>query len=162
MHADDIRILYDYHFAANRKLWDVCIVPLSNEQFLQPLDYSVGSIRNQMVHMMDIEEGWFEGLITDRDGRDPFKNPEGWTTREHIRADWDTVEGRIKAYIAALTDEECSRPLGNDPNAMRKWQVMLHVLNHATDHRAQTLAMLHGMGAPTFAQDMVYRFWGVL
>jgi uncharacterized damage-inducible protein DinB len=36
---------------------------------------------------------------------------------------------------------------------------MLHVLNHATDHRAQVLAMLHTMEANTFAQDMVFHFW---
>jgi uncharacterized damage-inducible protein DinB len=162
MHADDIRLLYGYHFRANRKLWDTCIISLSDEQFLQSLDYSVGSIRNQMVHMMDIEEGWFEGLITGREGRDPFKQPEGWTTREQIRADWDVVEDKIKAYIAGLTDDKCNQPMDASENALRKWQVMLHVLNHATDHRAQTLAMLYRLGAPTFAQDMVYHFWNVL
>ena len=163
MHADDIRILYGYHFAANRKLWDVCVVPLSDEQFLHPLAYSIGSIRNQVVHMMDIEEGWFDGLRTNNaDGRAPFKNPEDWPTREKIRADWDTVEAKIRAYLIDLTDDDCNAPFGADPNALRKWQIMMHVLNHATDHRAQTLAMLHSLGAPTFAQDMIYHFWGKL
>ena len=160
MHADDIRILYEYHFAANRKLWDECIESLTDEQFLQPLEYSVGSIRNQMVHMMDIEEGWFGGL---RDGspRGIFKNPNDWPTREKIRTDWDAVEAKIRAYVENITDEECNQPF-DKPGGMCKWQVMLHVLNHATDHRAQTLAMLHKLGAPTFAQDMVYHFWGGL
>jgi len=161
MHADDIRILYGYHFAANRKLWETGIVPLTDAQFLQPLDYSIGSIRNQVVHLMDIEEGWFDGLRTDMPERGPFKNPNDWPTREKIRADWDIVEAKIRDYVEALTDEECNLPFGA-PDGMRKWQVMLHVLNHATDHRAQTLAMLHQMGAKTFAQDMVFHFWGVL
>ncbi|MBE2271224.1 MAG: hypothetical protein IAE80_23520, partial [Anaerolinea sp.] len=38
------------------------------------------------------------------------------------------------------------------------WKLMLHVVNHGTDHRAQVLAMLHSLGAPTFAQDMVFHF----
>ncbi len=159
MHAEDIRILYGYHFVANRKLWDTSIVPLTDEQFLQPLDYSIGSIRNQVVHLMDIEEGWFGGLREPAAGRAPFKNPEAWPTREKIRADWDVVEADIRTYLAGLTDEECNQPFAE---GMRKWQVMMHVLNHATDHRAQTLAMLHSLGAPTFAQDMVYHFWGKL
>lgn len=161
MHADDIRILYGYHFRANRKLWDVCIVPLTDEQFLQPLNYSVGSIRNQVVHLLDIEEGWFGGLRNPGAGRAPFRNPEDWPAREKIRADWDGVEADIRAYLDGLTDDECNAPF-DEPDGMRKWQVMLHVLNHATDHRAQTLAMLHGMGAATFAQDMVYHFWSRL
>ena len=32
-------------------------------------------------------------------------------------------------------------------------QTLLHMINHGTDHRAQTLAMMHGMGAETIAQD---------
>ncbi len=162
MHANDIRILYGYHFAANRKLWDVSVVPLTDEQFLQPLDYSIGSIRNQVVHLMDIEEGWFDGLRTNTPSRAAFKNPDDWATREKIRADWDSVETKIRAYLDDLTDEECNQPFGADPDALRKWQIMLHVLNHATDHRAQTLAMLHSLAAPTFAQDMIYHFWGIL
>lgn len=162
MHADDIRILYDYHFAANRKLWNMAIVPLSEAQFLQPLEYSVGSIRNQVVHLMDIEEGWFDGLRLNVSGRAPFKNPENWPTREKIRADWDVVEANIRAYLESLTDEECNSPFEPKPDSLRKWQIMLHVLNHATDHRAQTLAMLHSLGVTTFPQDMIFHFWGGL
>jgi uncharacterized damage-inducible protein DinB len=30
---------------------------------------------------------------------------------------------------------------------------MIQVANHSTDHRAQTLRLLHDLGAPTFGQD---------
>ncbi len=36
MNADAIRHLYDYHFAENRKLWDTCIMSLTQDQFTQP------------------------------------------------------------------------------------------------------------------------------
>ncbi len=164
MHADDIRILYGYHFAANRKLWDDCIVPLTDQQFVQPLDYSAGSIRNQVVHLMDVEEGWFNGLQATVPEPPKFKEPEDWPTREVIRAHWETVEATIQIYLDNLTDEECAADFtdDDDPTPLKKWQVMVHVLNHATDHRAQTLSMLHRLGAPTFAQDMVFHFWGRL
>ena len=161
MNADSIRTLYEYHFAANRKLWDTSIVPLSDEQFRQPLDYSIGSIHNQVVHLMDVEEAWFCDLrnITDHT---PF-TPEDWPTREVIRAQWDKVEANLRAYLDALTDEECNRLLEDESGyTLPKWQIMIHVLNHATDHRAQILAMLHTMGAPTFPQDMIFHYWGGL
>lgn len=161
MHAEDMRILYGYHFAANHKLWNESIMPLTDAQFLQPLDYSVGSIRNQVVHLMDIEEGWFGGLRLGAN-RGPFINPEDWPTRGLIREHWDIVEADIHAYLDTLPDEECNQPLEPESGSLLKWQVMLHVLNHATDHRAQILAMLHSMNAKTFPQDMVYHFWGVL
>lgn len=159
MHADDIRTLYDYHFALNRKLWDTSIMALTQEQFVQPLPYSIGSVRNQVVHLMDIEEGWFTGLRIKAAGREPFKNPEEWPTREKIRADWDVVEMTIRSYLDSLTDDEANALFSNEPKPVKNWQVMLHVLNHATDHRAQTLAMLHNLGAPTFPQDMIFHWW---
>ena len=68
----------------------------------------------------------------------------------------------MRAYLADLTDEVCNASFDWTSDSLRKWQIMMHVLNHATDHRAQTLAMLHSLGAPTFAQDMVFYFWGAL
>jgi len=38
------------------------------------------------------------------------------------------------------------------------WQLLTHVANHGTDHRAQTFAMLHQMGAPTLEQDIILFF----
>jgi uncharacterized damage-inducible protein DinB len=62
MNADMFRDLYEYHFALNRKIWDECIVPLTDEQFTRKVDYSVGSARNQVVHMLNIDDRWFSGL----------------------------------------------------------------------------------------------------
>ena len=36
------------------------------------------------------------------------------------------------------------------------WQVLLHVVNHGTDHRAQMLRILHDMGAQTVSQDYIF------
>jgi uncharacterized damage-inducible protein DinB len=109
MHAKDIQILYGYHFEANRKLWNDCIMPLSDEQFVQPLDYSIGSIRNQMVHLMDVEGGWFKGLRIESDSPPTFLNPEDWQTRVQIRTHWDIVEQTIQTYIDNLTDDICQQ-----------------------------------------------------
>jgi len=62
MNPEQFRKLYDYHLAANRALWDRCLAPLPVEQFRQMLPYSVGSVRNQVVHLMNMEERWFCGL----------------------------------------------------------------------------------------------------
>ncbi len=147
MHADDIRQLYNYHFALNRRVWEESVMALTQEQFLQKLDYSVGSIRNQMVHMMSVDERWFSRL---RGAEVPdFRNPVHFPQRDKIRASWDTVEDMMRGYLNRLTDEQVNSPF----EEFAMWQVLLRVLNHGTDHRAQTLAMLHTLGAPTFTQD---------
>lgn len=160
MNADDIRILFGYHFKANRKLWDECVMPLTDEQFLRPIPYSKGSIRNQVVHLMDVEESWFETLRAVEPGRPKFIDEENWPTREKIHAQWDVTEADIRAYLDRLTDDICHQAFDDPRGQAQKWQVMIHVLNHGTDHRAQILAMLYQMGATTFEQDIMYQFWG--
>jgi uncharacterized damage-inducible protein DinB len=36
------------------------------------------------------------------------------------------------------------------------WQVLLHVVNHGTDHRAQLLRLLNDLGVETTSQDYVF------
>ena len=153
MNADHFRNLYDYHFAMNRKLWDTYVVTLSDEQYTQEIPYSVGSIRNHVVHMANIDDRWFHGLR----GLEPpgFVNAANHPSREDTRAEWDRVEADMRAYLEQLTDDDLDTNIAPD---MDVWQVMLHVVNHGTDHRAQLLAMLNTVfGIETNPQD--YALW---
>ena len=148
MNADYFRQLYQYHVAANHKLWHESIVELTDEQFKQKLPYSVGSVRNQVVHLLNIENSWFFDL---RGLEAPgWVNPVHLPDRPRVRAKWDAVEAGMGAYLASLIDDDLGR---DGAEGLRVWQVLFHVLNHGTDHRAQLLAMLAQLKAPTFSQD---------
>jgi uncharacterized damage-inducible protein DinB len=155
MNADAIRHLYGYHFAENRATWEKYILPLTQEQFTQPVAYSVGSVRNQMVHLMNVDHTWFCGLrgveIPD------WVDPETLSDREAIRTHWDTVEQHMRDYLAALTDEMLpTKPLEGEDKDLTVWQVLLHIVNHGTDHRAQVLRVLHDLGVKTVSQDYIF------
>ena len=70
----------------------------------------------------------------------------------------------LMVWLAALTEAEFAasvtvktRTWGE--STIPVWQILLHVVNHATDHRAQTLRLLDQLGAPTFEQDfMLYLY----
>lgn len=157
MTADDFRHLYEYHFTLNRRLWEQCIVPLDNEQFKRKLDYSVGSVRNQMVHLMNIDQRWFCAL---RQVEVPgLLNPVYFPDRDKIRQRWDAVEAEMRGYLDRLQDADLHQPFDQH---MQVWQVLFHVLNHGTDHRAQTLAMLNALGVKTWPQDYVFFVTGKL
>lgn len=154
--AAQIRELYTYHFTLNRRLWTHSVMTLTAEQYLQNSDYSVGSVRNQMVHLMNIEDRWFSGL---RGAEVPgFINPVYYPTREQLREKWDQVEAEIQTYLDALTDDNLMRVYDGP---FHVWQVLLHVINHATDHRAQVFSLLHSLGAPTFPQDYAFVVMGI-
>ena len=157
MNADAFRHFYNYHFAKNRKVWEH-VVSLTFEQFTQPVDYSRGSVRDQLVHLLDAEDMWFSELR----GAQPLEPlPETVTAddRDAIRAHWDKVEGTIRAYLANLQDEQLfTRPIKEpeEDQILLVWQVLLHVANHATDHRAQLLRALHDLGVDTKSQDYIF------
>ena len=64
----------------------------------------------------------------------------------------------MRAYLANLRDDMLfTKPFaeGEDENLVL-WQVLLHVANHGTDHRAQILRLLNDLGVETKYQDYIF------
>jgi uncharacterized damage-inducible protein DinB len=151
MNADDFRGLFEFHFTRNREIWEHCVMSLDLEKFKRKTKYSVGSVRNQCVHLLNIDERWFAGFRGDE--VPGFYEPDGFKTFEEVRQKWDQVEAMMRGYLAGLSDEMLEQEF---MPGMKLWQVLHHVLNHGTDHRAQLLQLLDSLGAPTFAQDYFF------
>jgi uncharacterized damage-inducible protein DinB len=161
MNADAFRHFYNYHFSKNRKIWDRYVAPLSYEQFTQAVDYSHGSVRDQILHIMSADETWFCEL-RGSEFPDPFE-PSDFDDRDIIRARWDSIEENMRAYLAELRDEMLFDKPIEEPDEDKDlivWQVLLHVANHGTDHRAQLLRNLHDLGVETEYQDYIFYVYG--
>ena len=66
-------------------------------------------------------------------------------------------------YLDSLTQEQLDEnvdwelPARGLKSENPRWELLLHLANHATDHRAQILAMLHHhFHVPTIEQDMIF------
>jgi uncharacterized damage-inducible protein DinB len=155
MNANAFRHFYDYHFAENRKVWDSYVAPLPDAQFTQAVNYSHGSVRDQIVHLISVDDTWFSGLrgVAIPEPLTAADFPE----RASVRARWDAVEKNMRDYLAALRDEQLfDRPLEGEDKDLIVWQVLLHVVNHGTDHRAQLLRLLNDLGVKTTSQDYIF------
>lgn len=156
MNANAFRHFYDYHFSENHKVWDH-VTSLSFEQFTQPVAYSHGSVRDQIVHLIEAEDMWFSelrGIVPS----EPL-HPADSDDRNIIRAHWDSVEQSMRTYLAELRDEMLFDKPITEPEEDKDlivWQVLLHVANHATDHRAQLLRVLNDLGVETIYQDYIF------
>jgi uncharacterized damage-inducible protein DinB len=157
MNVQAFRHFYNYHFAENRKILEYVSV-LTFEQFTQKVDYSRGSIREQLVHLIDVEDVWISELRGAQPS-EPLPETTDVDDREAIRSLRDAVEQNTRAYLAKLQDDQLfSKPI-SDPEEDKDlivWQVLLHVVNHATDHRAQLLRALHDLGVDTKSQDYIF------
>lgn len=157
MTANAFRQFYDYHFAENRKIWDWYVTDLTPAQFTQAVDYSHGSVRDQIVHLMNVDEAWFSEL-RGVEFPEPFP-PATSDDRDLIRARWDKVEQSMRDYLAGLRDEMLFDQPIQEPEEDKDlivWQVLLHVANHGTDHRAQILRLLNELGLRTAPQDYIF------
>ena len=157
MNADAFRQFYDYHFTENRKLWDRYVTQLTHEQFTEPAAYSHGSVRDQITHLIGCDDGWFSEL-RGVEPSEPFP-PADFDDRQMIRAHWDSVEQMMRDYLAELQDDMLfDKPIKEpeEDKDLSVWQVLLHVANHGTDHRAQLLRHLNDLGVETSYQDYIF------
>lgn len=155
MNASAFRHLYGYHFSENRIIWERYISQLSDAQFSQQVNYSYSSVAEQVVHLINADESWFSGLrgveIPD------WRTPTDFSDRAALRAHWDRVEQTMADYLAGLQDEMLfTKPLQEEDAGLFLWQVLLHVANHGTDHRAQLLRLLSDLGLKTLSQDYIF------
>ncbi|GAB4554954.1 MAG: hypothetical protein OHK0023_25690 [Anaerolineae bacterium] len=159
MNADYFRSLFDYSYWANHKLL-ACVAVLTDEQYHHRFDYAMESVHGTLAHMMAAEDLWLARL----QGVSPRSlPPESAFTRQHLPATWASVEAKWRAYLANLSDAAVGQKVvyhrtNGEPRERYLWEILGHVANHGTDHRAQTLFMLKQLGAPTFEQDALIYF----
>lgn len=159
VYQDFLIRMFDYNVWAFDQVWD-CVEELTDEQFVIELEYSRGSIRNQMVHVVSTAERWFE-RIKGHQAPDYLVN-ENFQTKNAVRELWDHFCRVARPFLASLDEEELNqivpwslphRQLGANSTAA---EILLHLFNHATDHRAQMLAEMHyGFNARTLEQDLI-------
>ena len=148
MRVADLQRLYEFSYWANRKLFDV-IAQLSADQFTQQVSGSYGSIRNALVHTLSAEWGWL-----DRCGgepRGPRLEPDDYPTLESVMETWSRVEGYVRGFLSALSDDDLGRPiefsLASGPTRrLAMVDLMQQSIFHAVHHRGQVALMLRELG----------------
>jgi uncharacterized damage-inducible protein DinB len=156
MIAIDIMKKYvEYHHAMTRRVWD-SIGHIREEQFLAEDGYSRGSIRNLMAHLANTDRRWLTGLKGLPDIAKQLPRYETYPDRTSLRAYWDSVAAEVAEYAGGLSQADLEE---DAPGLVARGLILLHMINHGTDHRATVLQKLHALGAPTFDQDLVLWLW---
>ena len=155
MKLELIKTYIEYQLDMTRRVWE-SINQLTDEQFVADDAYSRGSIRNLMVHLTSTDRRWLAGLKNAEEDVGHLKF-EDFSTRAEAREVFEEVAQNLSEYANSLTEEEINQNPNDLPNP--RWQVLLHMINHGTDHRSTVLQRLHEFAAPTFDQDFIMWIW---
>lgn len=152
-----IRLLYDYHYWANRRMLDAC-ESLTPEQWGKPLGHSWGSVHGLLAHMLAAEVLW----LLRWKGTSPTSllNAEEVPTLADVRRRWADQETDMRRFIALCDDARLNallhyRTTRGDPQSDLLGVLMLHVANHGTHHRGELAAMLALLNAPHPEDDLI-------
>lgn len=160
MNKQDITALYRYNQWANARILHAA-ANLSPEQFLADASYPHGGLRGTLVHILFAEWIWRSRW----EGESPSLRiqPDEFPTFEALRARWMQEEKCLMEYVQGLTDERLNTPFRykttrGEPHEQVLWKVMVHVVNHGTQHRAEAAALLTDFGCSPGDVDMIYFF----
>ena len=142
-----LETLIDYNYSEHRDLWKI-LAALDEELFLRDAGYSLGSIQREVIHIIRADHLWFSRAIGETD---PELLPYETTDRKAIRAAWDNLEKTIREYIANTDEARLNETMtylnaSNQTVARKRWEMLLHLCNHGSVHRAEICAMLHMLG----------------
>ena len=158
MNQQDLRTLLDYHYWARDRLLDA-LEPLTAEQLTRDMGNSFKSIHETVAHVYAAEWAWYERW----QGRSPtaLLPSDRFPDLASIRRTWSEHEAKMRAYVEGLGEDGGSRVidytlLSGQAGSSPLWQMLQHVVNHASYHRGQVTTMLRQLGAqPAKSMDMI-------
>ncbi len=163
MTADDMQTLLDYHYWARDRLLRA-LEPLTLEQLTRDLGNSFPSIRDTVGHVFFAEWAWHE--------RWNGRSPAGPAVRPFesvaaLKAAWAELEEDVRTFTRNMGSDVSRvleyRLLSGQAGASPFWQMLQHVVNHASYHRGQVTTLLRQIGEkPPESMDMIafYRATG--
>lgn len=158
MNSIDIRSLLDYHYWARDRVL-AAVAEISSTDFTAPRSNSFSSIRDTLAHTYFAEWAWYSRW----QGTSPTALPDASRFQEcdAIRRAWAELEHDVRAFVDRLSDAELDREIqyrlfSGVEAATPIWQMVQHVVNHASYHRGQITTMLRQAGSqPPKSMDLI-------
>lgn len=149
MNLHDLQVLLEYHYWARDRVLEAAEA-LSPEQFTKDLGSSFKSVRDTLAHTYVAEWAWYCRW----QGNSPKAAlpAEMFPNVGTLRRAWNEQEGKVRTFVDGLGDDGVHRVieyqlLSGQPGKAAVWQMVQHVVNHASYHRGQVSTMLRQLGA---------------
>lgn len=131
---------------------------ISSEEVTGDRGASHGGILDTLRHIFYADRIWLARLTG---GQQAFKDPGPEPSLGDLQQAWPELLARFRQHVDLIPEADFSANLHytnlkGEALGFPRWQVLLHVVNHATLHRGQVVAMLRQMGYQPPATDLIY------
>ncbi|MBV8846708.1 MAG: DinB family protein [Bryobacterales bacterium] len=159
MTAQEARTHIRYSGWASRKLVDAA-ANLTPEQRTRHMGVSHESLQKTLAHIYFGDSVWYTRTV---DTSRPVPNPDETPSIETLADSWSSLQTNWEKWADSISDADLQRiahykQRDGTPYESPVWQIVMHVVNHATLHRGQVMAMLRQLGAKPPATDLIYYY----
>jgi uncharacterized damage-inducible protein DinB len=144
---DTLRLQIDYTIWASRRILDAAAA-LSHDELTRDFASADKTILGTLLHIFGADLNWMERM----EGRSLKAFPyDANASLAWLEEQWPKVWRRWQAYASGLDEAAVEAPVSyldfkGHPWSTPVWQVMLHVVNHATHHRGQAAGFIRALG----------------
>jgi uncharacterized damage-inducible protein DinB len=165
--AEHYRLLLEYNAWANNVVLEKASMVGEADYFAPVAGLSFGSLHATLVHALVAEIVW---LARWQGGKPPealrdARQADRLAREEipmfaHLQAMWLEEQAKMASFTAALTEERVESVLAYQDqygNAWSQplWQLMLHLVNHGTQFRAEAAVRLTQLGVTPGDLDLI-------
>jgi uncharacterized damage-inducible protein DinB len=146
-----------YRAWADRLLFQ-SVAGLPEQALTQPQPIIFGSLLRTLHHVNAMDQVWkahLEGVPHGFTSR----NPEECPAFDVLRANQSSIDDWYIRYAETLDAQACDETLhftfiGGGEGAMRRGDILMHVVNHATYHRGHVAMMLYHLSGNVPTTDL--------
>lgn len=150
MKADEVRFLYAYDRWATRRVLDA-LDGLNPDLWTGSGVVGERGLGEVLVHQLGAAQRWRTGFESRGDDEGPRPEDEPLPTIDQLRARWDAEWQAVDPWLASLSDEFVAYQFDGVP----VWQMLVHVVNHGTQHRSEVAALLTAEGSSPGDLDLI-------
>jgi uncharacterized damage-inducible protein DinB len=146
--VDTLRLQLDYSSWATQRLLDVA-AKLPPEELTRDFQTSDKCVLDTLVHIYAADRIWLSRALAEP--RATFVDPEDRDLTV-LQTEWPALHQHWKLWTRDFSDFDVAEKkisfedMRGNPYTKPVWQIVLHVVNHATHHRGQVSGFLRAMG----------------
>ncbi len=158
MNTNEIIQLYEYNAWADERIMATA-AGLSTARFLKPVArLSHGSLRGTLLHALSAQWIWRNRC----QGVSPKATlaEADFPTLESLRTRWEDEEKAMRSFLAGLSDADLDQTIrytSTKGQAFENtlWHILVHVVNHTTQHRSEAAMLLTEWGHSPGDLDLI-------